>query len=123
MKRFNLVEHYDLSESVARATEACSKHQSTGLDLFVATNDLPAKLDRLIEDDNELQASKHIAKELSDSFKKFVNAKLTVDGNISSETLNVEFNGWEYAHIHQKLLAIKTVYLAECRDLELYSVG
>lgn len=122
LKRFNLVEHYDLSESIAKATDAYSKHQATGIDLFVSSNDLPSKLDRLVQGDNELQASKHIAKELSEFIRNFINAKLLLDGNINPEAFNVEFNSWEYSHIYQRLLAVKTVYLAECRDLEVYSV-
>lgn len=123
MKRFDLVQYFELAEGLSRASAVYSAATAKGYDLFFSASGLPEKLNRMVAEDNDLQASKHIASELSAAIRAFINTHLMTDVKFDPTNLDSEFPSWKYINVSNAITALRTVYLAECRDIEVYSVG
>jgi hypothetical protein len=53
----------------------------------------------------------------------FITSNFAMDKDFNAERFEREFHSWEYGNIKEKITAFRTVFLAECRDIEVYSVS
>lgn len=126
MKRVNLVEYFKLAEALTTGKRATSVDKNKGGNIWVSVFALPAKLRSFISDDNGFSASKHVAKELIAEIDSWISRHLYTDDSppqLLSEKLDEDFHGWQYNDISTKIDAFNSVFEAECRDVDVYSVG
>ena len=45
------------------------------------------------------------------------------DGAYDTERFEADYYGWQYGAVNNKLTDFRTAFLAECRDIEVYSVN
>lgn len=126
LKRVNLLEYFELAESLHSARRALAAENLKGGNIWVNTYDLPAKLHRFIEDDNGFSTGKRAANELLITIGKWMNENLMDDNSppgFSTEKFEQEFSSWQFGEIPKKIDAFKSVFAAECTDVDVYSVG
>lgn len=124
VKRVNLVEYFDLAEALHRAKQATSEKTNSGILLYVALMGVPDKLKTFAADDNGFRTCKHSAEQLADCIENWLAEN--VQGSFREfdpEKLENEFSSWQYAEISRKIDAFKSVFEAECRDVDVYSVS
>lgn len=126
MKRVNLLEYFELAELLHEAKRVLSSDKLKGGSVWVHTYELPEKLGNFERDDNGFSASKRVAGELVAVIQTWLSENL-MDGNsplsFSTEKFDVEFPGWKLSTITRKIDAFKSVFAAECADVDVYSVG
>lgn len=126
MKHVNLVEYFRLAEALTDAKRSTSVDQTKGGNIWVSTAELPTKLNRFINDDNGFSTSKHIAKDLAEEIESWIAENIYTDSSppqLMSDRLNQDFHQWQYSNIPSKIDAFNSVFAAECRDVDVYSVG
>lgn len=126
VKRVNLLEYFELAEQLHAAKRALNSEKSRGGTVWVHTYELPGKLKNFIGDDNGFSTSKRAANELILTIEAWLVENL-MDGNspgrYSTEKIDAEFSGWQMSSITNKIDAFKSVFAAECADVDVYSVG
>jgi len=126
MKRVNLIEYFNLAEELHDAKRSTDANSNKGGNIWAYTWMLPRKLREFVNDDNGFSISKHAATELADTIDSWINTNI-MDGasppGIDSAKLNIDFMSWQYGEIAIKISAFKSVFEAECRDVDVYSVG
>lgn len=125
MKRVNLIEYFNLAEELHAARQATSPTSNKGGNVWIGISALPDKLRAFVEDDNGFSTCKHVAIELAVEIERWISHHIMVGSppTISSEKFNEEFYSWQYGSINSRISAFKSVFAAECRDVDVYSVG
>ncbi|NTF31247.1 hypothetical protein [Rhizobium skierniewicense] len=123
MKRVNLLEYFELAESLANAKRATSLDSSKGGNLYISLWGLPPKLREFLNEDNGFSTSKYAAAELASVVDSWISGHVLENGNFSSELFDKEFSGWEYGSIPKKIDSFRSVFEAECHDVDVYSVS
>lgn len=126
MKRVNLLEYFELAEALHTAKRALSADSLKGGRVWVSTYELPEKLYLFIQDDNGFSTSKRSAKELVLMLEDWISKNLSNGDSPSifaSEKFDEEFSGWQFDGIVRKIDAFKSVFAAECGEVDVYSVG
>lgn len=122
VKRVNLLDYFELAETLQSSKRGLqADSQKTGT-IFFATMGLAPKLESFIESDNGFSTSKRAANELLAVVNEW-SAKLYVDGEFSTEKFEEEVSSWQYSGITKKIDAFRSVFEAECHDIDIYSVG
>lgn len=123
MKRVNLLEYFELAESLANAKRATSLDSSKGGSLYIAIWALPQKLRDFVQEDNGFNASKYAAADLAGAVEGWISTNVFENGQFSSDLFDKDFSSWEYGSIPKKVDAFRSVFEAECHDVDVYSVG
>ena len=126
VKRVNLVEYFNLADALAAAKRATGATSTKGGNIWVGAYVLPSRLRAFVADDNGFSACKHVATELADGIEGWFNENLMDGGSppqLSTELFDAEFHSWQYGSINTKIDAFRSVFEAECRDVDVYSVG
>jgi len=123
VKRVNLLEYFELAESLANAKRATSLDSSKGGNLYIALWVLPPKLREFLQEDNGFNASKYAAAELAGLVEGWISENVFQNQQFSSELFDKDFSSWEYSAIPKKIDAFRSVFEAECHDVDVYSVG
>lgn len=123
MKRVNLLEYFELAEALHTARRSLSADMVKGGTIWITTFTLVPKLKSFVADDNGFSTSKRVANDLSDIITSWTNEHVTSSEGWSSEKLDQEFNSWEFNAISGKIDAFKSVFAAECGEVDVYSVG
>lgn len=126
MKRVNLVEYFELAEELRDAYDAANATSAVAGRIWVSVYPLPEKLRSFAQQDNGFSATKHVALDLADHIRKWITDYIMSGDspdNISSEKMDAQLSNWQYSSIATKIDAFKSVFRAECRDLDVYSVG
>ncbi|MEZ5872398.1 MAG: hypothetical protein R3D32_11285 [Nitratireductor sp.] len=126
MKRVNLVDYFDLAETLHRAHRATTPDSSKAGSIYFGIMPLPGKLRNFVDEDNGFSTCKHVASELAAIAEDWIN-KYALDGasppSIDMDKFDVELNNWQYSVIASKITVFKSVFSAECHDVDVYSVG
>lgn len=126
VKRVNLLEYFELAEALHGARRALIADKLRGGSVWVHTSDLPEKLKSFIRDDNGFTTSKRSATELCTTIETWI-AENLMDGNspkaFSTEKFDVEFSSWQMGGMSNKIDAFRSVFAAECADVDVYTVG
>jgi hypothetical protein len=99
---------------------------STAGYIYISIFVLQGKLSAFLNDDNGFSTSKHPARELAEAIDDWIQGNVMGDDSpakIETQKFDVELHGWSYAHIGTKIDEFKNVFAAECREVEVYSVG
>lgn len=126
MKRVNLIDYFELAEAINTASRITNLNAAKGIDLYVGTAGLPNRLRNFAIEDNGFSASKNVARELADTIDRWELVNLhtqEVPPQFKGDALNAEFASWSYSEIARKITAFRNVFEAECRDVDVYSVG
>ena len=124
VKRVNLLEYFELAEALHAAKQSLRVEKIKGGAIWIATYELPAKLNVFIKDDNGFSTSKRAAKELADEVRVWTSRNLMNDGGkFSSEKLDEDFSDWQLSTITGNIDSFKNVSAAECGEVDVYSVG
>lgn len=126
VKRVNLVEYFDLSEALYVAKKGTELESSKGINVYVSVWSLTAKLKAFVADDNGFSACKHVANSLADAIQNWIAKNVMEDANpVAFDTAKFEkdYYKWQYGEIATKIDAFRSVFEAECRDVDVYSVG
>lgn len=125
MKRVNLVEYYELAELLQYARRTVGQDTVTGGSFWIATYDLPARLRSFANEDNGFSTSKRIALDLAQSIEGWLSEHL-YDGNSPQSAappkFDDSFSSWQFSAVRNKLDMFKTVFTAECAEVDVYSV-
>jgi hypothetical protein len=123
VKRVNLLEYFELAESLTNAKRATSLDNSKGGNLYIALWQLPPKLRDFLQEDNGFNASKYAAAELAGTVDGWISTNVLQNEQFSSDLFDKDFSSWEYGSIPKKIDAFRSVFEAECHDVDVYSVG
>ncbi|MGD9476988.1 hypothetical protein [Shinella sp. G-2] len=124
VKRVNLFEYFELAEHLASAKRTLSSDRANGGILYFGLSLLPAKLDSFVSEQNGYATCKHCALELKNSIENWISEKLWQDGSaFPKEKFDKEFESWEYRYLSSKIDTFRSVFEAECHDVDFYSVG
>jgi hypothetical protein len=126
VKRVNLIDYFDLSEQLGRAKSACSAKQSKAGSIYFSVFLLNNKLNAFIDDDNGFSTSKHPARDLADAIDVWVLDNVMDDSSppgIEVQKFDVDLPNWSYGRLADKVDEFRNVFTAECREVEVYSVG
>lgn len=126
MKRVNLLEYYELAESLLAAKRVLSANSIKGGLIWINTSSLPTALDAFVRDDNGFSTSKTVARDLSSSIDSWIRRNI-MDSNSPSSFINdsfeKDFASWQLDGIPGKIDAFRSVFAAECSEIDVYSVG
>lgn len=126
VKRVNLIDYFNLAEALASAKSVTVPQTNKGGTIWVGTYSLPAQMKAFVADDNGFSTSKHVASQLGEAVDEWFSANL-MDGNSPSafkkDVLDMDFHNWQYGIIATKVDAFRSVFEAECRDVDVYTVG
>ncbi len=123
MKRVNLLEYFELAESLANAKRATSVDNSKGGSLYIALWGLPPKLRDFLQEDNGFNTSKYAAADLAGTVEGWISTNVFQNGQFSTDLFDKDFSSWEYSGLPKKIDAFRSVFEAECHDVDVYSVG
>jgi hypothetical protein len=123
VKRVNLLEYFELAESLAKAKLATSLDSSKGSSLYFGLWSLPPKLRDFLQEDNGFSTSKHAASDLATTIDNWLTANVMPNGEFSPEHFEKDFSSWQYGGIPKKIESFRSVFEAECHDVDVYSVG
>ncbi len=124
VKRVNLLEYFDLAEALLTAKRATALDTTKAGHVYFATFQLPAKLRTFVADDNGFNTCKHVARELADAIDIWLSKNaFDPNGEFSPEKFDADFQGWQLNDISRRIDSFKSVFEAECRDVDVYSVG
>lgn len=126
MKRVNLVDYFDLSEALYVAKKGTELESNKGINVYVSVWSLTDKLKAFAADDNGFSACKHVANGLAEAIQNWISKNIMEDANPASfDTTKFEkdYYKWQYSEIASKIDAFRSVFEAECRDVDVYSVG
>ncbi|MBX4892103.1 hypothetical protein [Rhizobium bangladeshense] len=124
VKRVNLFEYFELAENLAKAKKTLSGESVKGGALYFGLAGLPIKLDAFIKEQNGFGTCKHSASELKTTIEGWLPANVWPDGEaLPTENFDKDFAGWEYRHMPTKIDTFRSVFEAECHDVDFYSVG
>ncbi|KPH08475.1 hypothetical protein CO657_15030 [Rhizobium acidisoli] len=123
MKRVNLLDYYELAETLQSAKQSLQADSQKAGSVFFGTMSLPPKLTKFIESDNGFTTSIRAANELLAAVNEWSVAHLYIDGKYSAEKFDEEVHNWQYSAISKKIDAFRSVFEAECHDIDIYSVG
>lgn len=126
MKRVNLIDYFDLSEQMGIAKGACSSESAKAGSIYFGINGLSERLAAFVADDNGFSTSKHPARELAQDIRIWINSYVMDGGSpnrFDIQKFDTETHDWQYSHIARKVDEFRNVFTAECRDVEVYSVG
>ena len=115
-----------MAEALHSAKNALRVENLSGSTVWITLYGLPEILNGFINDDNGFSTSKTIARELRDRIISWINGNLMDDdqpNRFSSEKLEKEFQSWQISEIPNKIEAFKSVFAAECSEVDVYSVG
>ncbi|MER9135099.1 hypothetical protein NKI20_02150 [Mesorhizobium sp. M0830] len=127
MKRVNLLEYFELAEYLhSGKNQITFEGTIKGGMVWVAISGLPNLLDNFIRDDNGFSTSKTVARDLSSIIQEWI-ATNVMDANsppsFSTAGFNTDFSSWQLSAIRAKMDAFKSVFAAECSEVDVYSVG
>ena len=124
MKRVNLVDYFELAEALHNAKQGTEPSTAKGVALYVSLWGLAGKLRMFAADDNGFSATKHVAAELANFTEGWLNRNVLGENQtFDTEKFERVFNSWEYSDIGKRVSAFRSVFEAECRDIDVYSVG
>jgi len=122
LKRVNLLHYFELAETLQNAKQRTSVGPSKGGHIYFVSNSLVARLNTFINDDNGFYTCKHAARDLLQSAQEWLDRVWKQGSEFSAEAFDVEYQTWEYAEFDRRIGAFKSVFEAECRDADVYSV-
>ncbi|WP_278056877.1 hypothetical protein [Mesorhizobium sp. WSM4982] len=128
MKRVNLIEYFELAEELHVAKRNLSSEGTVkgGL-VWVSTSGLSKSLYDFANDDNGFSTSKTVARDLSSTIAGWIDANL-MDGSdspptFSTDNFDKDFHSWQLSAIRTKIDTFRSVFAAECAEVDVYSVG
>lgn len=126
VKRVNLVEYFELAEALLDARNTLSEASVRGGAAWASMFSLPQRLDSFCREDNGFTTSKRVANELTFAVRTWIDSNL-MDHNsppsFVTGQVNAEFPSWHFAQIVNKITAFKSVFAAECGEVDVYAVG
>ncbi|MVA71477.1 hypothetical protein GOZ81_10360 [Agrobacterium vitis] len=124
MKRVNLLDYFELAESLMSAKSGLSVSSSTkAASIYFAIAGLIPRLDTFLSDDNGFSTSKHAASDLLTAVTEWVDENAFPGGQFSTEKFERELETWEWGSLKKKVESFRTVFEAECHGVDVYSVG
>jgi len=124
VKRINLFEYFEIAEAMQHAKRTLARESVNGGSLYFGLIGLPEKLAAFIEEKNGFSTCKHSAIELRKAIEDWISANVWSDtGDFSKAKFDQEFNSWQYKYLTAKIDTFRSVFEAECHDVEFYSVG
>ncbi|NSZ16099.1 hypothetical protein [Agrobacterium vitis] len=123
MKRVNLLDYFELAESLQSAKRALNLESAKAGNIFFALMGLPHRLHSFINDDNGFSTCKRVANELIQEVNKWNSENAMPNGEFSAELFEKELPNWNWTHILRRIDTFRSVFEAECHDVDVYSVG
>lgn len=122
MKRVNLLNYFELAETLHSAKQGLAPTTLKGGTIYFSIMSLPDRLTAFVADDNGFSACKHAASDLNQAIQKWINM-VVPNGQFSTEEFDREYQSWQYYEISRAIDTFRSVFQAECRDVDVYSVG
>ncbi|NGO63370.1 hypothetical protein G6N76_06760 [Rhizobium daejeonense] len=123
MIRVNLIDYFELGEYLQTMQKSLSVEKSMAGEVLFAIWLIPPKLEKFISDDNGFETCKRVAGELLSAINEWIPANVMVNGQYSSEKMNIELYSYQWNAMLKKLGSFRSVFEAECNDVDVYSVG
>jgi hypothetical protein len=123
VKRVNLLQYFQLAQAVGNAKRAFSVASTKAGHIYFGGTQLIAPLQAFIDSSDGFTSCKHSAHSLLDAIDRFEASYLQTDGTFEFDKLDADLNSWQWSSLVQEVDAFIAVFTAECRDLEMYSVG
>lgn len=126
MKKVDLVNYFEMGELLYKARQSTGFDKSTIGDIWFSLFNLPEKLSEFVSDDNGFSTCKHVANELAETVSDWI-TKNVFGGDIDQKIITSDFSNaierWQYGYISNKIDEFKNVFRAECKNIDVYSVG
>lgn len=123
VKRVNLIDYFELGESLQTMQKALSVDRAKAGEILFAIWTIPAKFDKFVSDDNGFGTCKRVAIELSGAINDWIPAHAMANGQYSADKMDEELFSYQWSGLNKKLSAFRSVFEAECHDVDVYSVG
>ena len=92
-------------------------------DVLFSVWGVPPKLEKFVNDDNGFGTCKRVAGEFLVAINDWVSTYAMVNGQYSSDKFDEELFSYQWGGMSKKLGAFKSVFEAECHEVDVYSVG
>jgi hypothetical protein len=125
VKRVNLLEYFELAQAVGAAKRLFSTSASTKAgNIYFGASVLVRPMTTFQTLNDGFTATKHVAHSLVNAIERFNAENIhNAQGVFEFEKLDVDISPWQWSSLTRELDAFIAVFTAECRDLEMYSVG
>ncbi len=122
MKRVNLLHYFQLAETLQSAKQTMTSQTVKGAQMYLAAMDVRSKIQTFIADDNGFYTCKHAAGDLLEAAQMWL-GKIAPGDQFVSENFDKDHHSWEYSDFGRHIDSFKNVFDAECREVDVYSVG
>lgn len=129
MRRFDLVEYFELYAAIVHAQEVCQRDKMTAGDIYYACDFAVRKrLKRFLSEDDRFKICKPAVREVLEELKAFADQYILLPKVLSKETaidrekFEARLERWQYFPINNKLETFRRLFSAECRDIEVYAL-
>jgi len=123
MKRVNLLDYFELAESLQSAKRSLQGDNAKVGSIFFGVMTLPPKLEAFIGNDNGFGTCKRAGNELLGCINEWISSNVYIDGKFSAEKFDEEMFSYQWSDISRKIDSFRSVFEAECHDVDIYSVG
>lgn len=125
MKRVDLLAYFQLAQAVGNAKRTFGASVSTKAgNIYFSGNSLVTPLNTFIASSDGFRTCKNVAKSLLSAIERFNRKHVhNKQGDFEFEKLDADLPPWQWSDLSREVDAFIAVFTAECRDLEMYSVG
>ncbi|MFC3225850.1 hypothetical protein ACFOGJ_01320 [Marinibaculum pumilum] len=125
MKKVDLIKYFNLGENLHVARRATSNDNMSVGDIWISIYYMPTLLREFIQDDNGFTTCKHVADELATMIEDWLH-RFVFDNNsppqLKTDNFKQTLEPWHYTNISAKIDEFRSVFSAECRIIDVYSV-
>ncbi|GAB5463630.1 hypothetical protein [Hoeflea alexandrii] len=123
MQRVNLLQYFELAQAIGNAKRAFATDKTKAGNIYFGGAQIHGPLQNFITTEDGFSACKHVARAILEAIDEFnANHLMTSDG-LDFEKLDTDVASWQWSRLTREVDAFIAVFTAECRDLEMYSVG
>ncbi len=115
--------YFELAESLQTAKRGLAVDTGKSSDIYFAITGLPGRLSKFSHDDNGFGTSKRVAGDLLVAINEWTDKHAFPNGQFNADLFSSELHSWEWSAVSRKIDSFRSVFEAECHDVDVYSVG
>lgn len=124
MQKVDLLYYFELAQNLARAQRILSSEKISAATIYFAVSGMEKALENFSAKAIGFTTAKHTARSLATAIVNFRRIYIDNDaGEYDFAKFNTELTSWQWSSLAAEIDKFQVVFMAECNDLEIYSVG